>query len=78
MRRVNRACTRRPYDHKRATVARFFVSSDDRPTLLLHALILGLIEGRYDYTVFAWYRIIFGGVVLMTAYFGLVDWGAGH
>lgn len=33
---------------------------------------------RHDYTVFAWYRIVFGGVVLATAYFGLVDWRAGH
>lgn len=33
---------------------------------------------RHDYTLFAWYRIVFGGVVLATAYFGLVDWGAGH
>lgn len=32
---------------------------------------------RHDYTVFAWYRIVFGGVVLATAYFGLVDWSAG-
>lgn len=32
---------------------------------------------RHDYTVFAWYRIVFGGVVLATAYSGLVDWGAG-
>ena len=33
---------------------------------------------RHDYTVFAWYRIVFGGVVLATAYTGLVDWGMGH
>ena len=33
---------------------------------------------RHDYTVFAWYRIVFGGVVLATAWFGLVDWTAGH
>jgi len=33
---------------------------------------------RHDYTLFAWYRIAFGGVVLATAYFGVVDWGAGH
>lgn len=33
---------------------------------------------RHDYTLFAWYRIVFGGVVLATAYFGLVDWRAGH
>ncbi len=32
---------------------------------------------RHDYTLFAWYRIVFGGVVLMTAYLGWVDWGAG-
>jgi undecaprenyl-diphosphatase len=28
----------------------------------------------HDFTVFAWYRIVFGAVVLATAYFGLVDW----
>ena len=33
---------------------------------------------RHDYTVFAWYRIVFGGVVLATAYTGLVDWGVVH
>ncbi len=33
---------------------------------------------RHDYTLFAWYRIVFGGVVLATAYFGVVDWGVGH
>ncbi|MBU2640960.1 MAG: undecaprenyl-diphosphate phosphatase [Gammaproteobacteria bacterium] len=33
---------------------------------------------RHDYTLFAWYRIVFGGVVLATAYFGLVDWSAVH
>jgi undecaprenyl-diphosphatase len=33
---------------------------------------------RHNYTVFAWYRIVFGGVVLATAYFGLVDWGVVH
>ncbi|KAB2312340.1 undecaprenyl-diphosphate phosphatase [Betaproteobacteria bacterium SCN2] len=31
---------------------------------------------RHDYTVFAWYRIVFGMVVLLTAYTGLVDWSA--
>ncbi len=29
---------------------------------------------RHDFTVFAWYRIVFGLVVLGTAYSGLVDW----
>ena len=33
---------------------------------------------RHDYTVFAWYRIVFGGIVLATAYTGLVDWGLTH
>jgi undecaprenyl-diphosphatase len=33
---------------------------------------------RHDYTLFAWYRIVFGGVVLATAYSGLVDWGTTH
>jgi undecaprenyl-diphosphatase len=29
---------------------------------------------RHDFTVFAWYRIAFGAIVLITAYAGLVDW----
>ncbi|OZA30138.1 MAG: undecaprenyl-diphosphatase [Hydrogenophilales bacterium 17-61-9] len=33
---------------------------------------------RHDYTLFAWYRIVFGGVVLATAYTGWVDWGVAH
>ena len=28
------------------------------------------------FTVFAWYRIVFGGVVLLTAYTGWVTWAA--
>ena len=28
----------------------------------------------HDFTIFAWYRIAFGAIVLATAYFGLVDW----
>jgi undecaprenyl-diphosphatase len=31
---------------------------------------------RHDFTVFAWYRIVFGVVVLVTAYTGLVRWTA--
>jgi undecaprenyl-diphosphatase len=31
----------------------------------------------HDFSIFAWYRIVFGGVVLITAYAGLVDWSAG-
>jgi undecaprenyl-diphosphatase len=30
----------------------------------------------HDFTVFAWYRIVFGAIVLLTAYTGLVDWNA--
>ena len=28
----------------------------------------------HDFTVFAWYRIVFGGIVLLTAWAGWVDW----
>jgi len=28
----------------------------------------------HDFTVFAWYRIVFGGIILATAHYGLVDW----
>jgi undecaprenyl-diphosphatase len=31
---------------------------------------------RHDFTVFAWYRIVFGLVVLATAYGGVVNWSA--
>jgi undecaprenyl-diphosphatase len=31
---------------------------------------------RHDFTIFAWYRIAFGVVVLITAYRGLVSWSA--
>ncbi|OHC63760.1 MAG: undecaprenyl-diphosphatase [Rhodocyclales bacterium RIFCSPLOWO2_02_FULL_63_24] len=31
----------------------------------------------HDFTIFAWYRIAFGGVVLATWQLGLVDWSAG-
>jgi undecaprenyl-diphosphatase len=33
---------------------------------------------KHDYTIFAWYRIVFGGIVLLTAYAGWVDWSSGH
>ena len=32
---------------------------------------------RHDFTVFAWYRIGFGIVVLVTAYTGTVNWTIG-
>jgi len=31
----------------------------------------------HDFTIFAWYRIVFGVVVLVTAYTGLVNWTTG-
>ncbi|MES2368219.1 undecaprenyl-diphosphate phosphatase [Thiobacillus thioparus] len=39
--------------------------------------VRGLIRfvSRHDFTVFAWYRIVFGVLVLLTAYMGWVDWG---
>ena len=33
--------------------------------------------GTHDFRVFAWYRIIFGALVLLTAYAGLVNWSQG-
>ena len=30
-----------------------------------------------NFNLFAWYRIAFGAVILLTAYFGWVDWSAG-
>lgn len=32
---------------------------------------------HHDFTVFAWYRIVFGALVLLTAYTGLVSWSVG-
>ena len=32
---------------------------------------------NHDFTVFAWYRIVFGLIVLATAYTGAVEWTAG-
>lgn len=29
---------------------------------------------NHDFSIFAWYRIVFGIVVLLTAYYGLVNW----
>jgi undecaprenyl-diphosphatase len=31
----------------------------------------------HDFSVFAWYRIVFGALVLLTAFTGLVDWTVG-
>jgi undecaprenyl-diphosphatase len=42
--------------------------------------VRGLIRfvSRHDFAVFAWYRIVFGILVLATAYTGLIDWSSGH
>jgi undecaprenyl-diphosphatase len=32
---------------------------------------------RHDFSVFAWYRIVFGAIILFTAYTGLVNWSEG-
>lgn len=38
--------------------------------------VRGLLRyiARHDFSLFAWYRICFGAVVLLTAFSGLVDW----
>jgi undecaprenyl-diphosphatase len=40
--------------------------------------VRGLLRyiSRHDFTIFAWYRILFGLIVLATSYFGLVNWSA--
>ncbi len=39
--------------------------------------VRGLIRfiSRHDFTVFAWYRIAFGIIVLLSSQMGWVDWG---
>jgi undecaprenyl-diphosphatase len=41
--------------------------------------VRGLLRyiSRHDFSIFAWYRIVFGLVVLATAYGGWVEWSAG-
>ena len=40
--------------------------------------VRGLLRyiSRHDFTAFAWYRIGFGGLVLLTAYLNIVEWSA--
>ncbi len=49
-----------------------FVASFVSAAIAVRALIRFI--SRHDFTVFAWYRIVFGLVVLVTAYTGMVDW----
>lgn len=39
-------------------------------------VIRGLMRfiSRHDFTIFAWYRIVFGAAILLTWHFGIVDW----
>lgn len=41
--------------------------------------VRGLLRyiSSHDFTAFAWYRIIFGGIILWTAWSGAVNWSAG-
>jgi undecaprenyl-diphosphatase len=55
-----------------AMLAVGFVASFFSAAIAVRALIR-FISG-HDFTVFAWYRIVFGCLVLLTAYTGLVDW----
>lgn len=49
-----------------------FVASFVSAAIAVRALIRFI--SKHDFTVFAWYRIAFGLIVLLTAYTGLVDW----
>jgi undecaprenyl-diphosphatase len=49
-----------------------FVASFIAAMLTVKALLRYV--SNHDFTVFAWYRIIFGILVLLTAQFGWVDW----
>jgi undecaprenyl-diphosphatase len=41
---------------------------------LLATKLLLRVVSRYSFAAFAWYRIVFGAVILITAYTGLVRW----
>lgn len=49
-----------------------FVVSFFSALVVIRALIR--FVSRHDFTIFAWYRIVFGGVILLSAWTGLVDW----
>ncbi len=57
-----------------AMLAIGFVASFISAAFAVRALIRFI--SRHDFTVFAWYRIVFGAVVLLTAYTGLVEWSS--
>lgn len=49
-----------------------FVVSFVSALLVIRALIR--FVSRHDFTVFAWYRIVFGAFILLSAWTGFVDW----
>lgn len=51
-----------------------FIASFVAAMLTVKALLRYV--SNHDFTVFAWYRIVFGIVVLLTAHFGWVQWTA--
>lgn len=55
-----------------AVFAAGFVSAFVAAFLAVRALLRYI--SRHDFTVFAWYRIAFGLLILATAYTGVVDW----
>ncbi|MCB6183420.1 undecaprenyl-diphosphate phosphatase [Leeia sp. TBRC 13508] len=40
--------------------------------------VRGLLRfvSRHDFSVFAWYRVVFGGIILATWYWGIVSWAS--
>lgn len=57
-----------------AMLAIGFVASFISAAIAVRALIRFI--SRHDFTIFAWYRIVFGGIVLLTAYTGMVEWSS--
>ena len=55
-----------------AMLAVGFVASFISAAIAIRALVRFI--SHHDFTVFAWYRIAFGLIVLATAYTGVVDW----
>ena len=51
-----------------------FVAAFVSAFIAVRALLRYIV--RHDFTIFAWYRIMFGVAVLVTAQFGWVDWSA--
>jgi undecaprenyl-diphosphatase len=51
-----------------------FVASFIAAMLTVKALLRYV--SSHDFTVFAWYRIVFGVIVLLSAHFGWVEWSA--